>query len=102
MSNGRGRSANDFRLAFRRIRDDYTLRFERNVTEVRGALASPVRRDPDLEVALEAHVRSDVIDGMLAALRWIITPSTPDTIENMIPEVQLDPAFRRTLYDPPD
>jgi hypothetical protein len=36
VSNGRGRSANDFRLAFRRIRDDYTRRFERNVTEARS------------------------------------------------------------------
>lgn len=92
MSNGRGRSATDFRLAFRRIRDDYTRRFERNVTAIRAALASPERRDPDMEAALEAHVRTYVIDGMLNALRWNIVPSTPDSIENMVPEVQLDPA----------
>jgi hypothetical protein len=92
VSNGRGRSASDFRLAFRRIRDDYTRRFERNVAEVRGTLASPERRNPDIEAALEAHVRAYVIDGMLSALRWTIVPSTPDSIENMIPEVQLDPA----------
>jgi hypothetical protein len=45
-----------------------------------------------LEEVLEDHVRTYLIDGMLAALRWVIVPSAPDEIENMIPEAQVDPA----------
>jgi hypothetical protein len=84
------RSANDFRVAFRRIRGDYERIYEHQVTAVRIALADPQRKDPDLEAALEAHVRAFVIDGMLKALRWVIVPSTPAEIANMIPEAQVD------------
>jgi hypothetical protein len=92
VSNGRGRTANDFRNAFRNIRANYVLRFEPKIAELRAKYASPARRNPSLEQVLEAHVQTYVIDGMLAALRWVITPSTPDEIENMIPEAQVDPA----------
>ncbi|HUZ97193.1 MAG TPA: hypothetical protein VMU57_19995 [Edaphobacter sp.] len=40
---------------------------------------------------MEAHVRTYVIDEMLAALRWVIVPGAADAIENMIPEAQVDP-----------
>jgi hypothetical protein len=39
-----------------------------------------------------------VIDGMLSALRWVIVPSAPDEIENMIPEGQIDPAAGDRRY----
>jgi hypothetical protein len=84
------RSANDFRVAFRRIRGDYDSLFAPQIAAVRTALADPQRKDPDLEASLEAHVRTFVIDGMLKALRWVITPSTPAGITNMIPEAQVD------------
>lgn len=90
MIDGGFRSANDFRVAFRRIRGDYERIYERQITAVRAALADPQRKDPDLEAALEAHVRAFVIDGMLKALRWVITSSTPAEIANMIPEAQVD------------
>ena len=90
MIDGGIRSANDFRVAFRRIRGDYERLYEPQITAVRIALADPQRKDPDLEAALEAHVRTFVIDGMLKALRWVITPSTPTEIANMIPEAQVD------------
>jgi hypothetical protein len=84
------RSANDFRVAFRRIRGDWERLYEPQITAVRIALADPQRKDPDLEAALETHVRTFFIDGMLKALRWVITPSTPAEIANMIPEAQVD------------
>lgn len=90
MIDGGIRSANDFRVAFRRIRSDYERIFEPQITAVRTALADPQRKDPALEAALEAHVRAFVIDGMLKALRWVIIPSTPAEITNMIPEAQID------------
>lgn len=92
MSNGTGRSANDFRIAYRRIRADYDRLYEPKIAEVRAILADPARKSPDLEQALEAHVRSYIIDGILKALRWVIIPSTPAEIANMIPEAQVDPA----------
>lgn len=92
MSNGTGRSANDFRIAYRRLKADYDRLYERKVAEVRAALADPTRKNPALEEALEAHVRTYLIDGTLSALRWVITPSTPSEIANMIPEAQIDPA----------
>jgi hypothetical protein len=84
------RSAHDFRVAFRRLRGDYERLYEPQITAVRAALADPQRKDPDLEAALEAHVRVFLIDGMLKALRWTIIPSTPAEIANMIPEAQVD------------
>jgi hypothetical protein len=92
VSNGTVRSAYDFRIAYRRIQADYNRLYEPKVTAVRAILAAPERRDPDLEEALEAHVRAYIIDETLKALRWIITPSTPPEIANMIPEAQVDPA----------
>lgn len=92
MSNGIVRSANDFRLAYRRLQADYDRLYEPKVTEVRAVLADPKRKDPNLEEALEAHVRTYLIDGILKALRWVIVPSTPAEIANMIPEAQVDPA----------
>jgi len=92
VSNGRGLSANDFRVAFRSIRENYRTHFEPRIADLRVAYATPTRRNPRLEQALEAHVRMYVIDGMLSALRWVIVPSTPDDIANMIPEGQIDPA----------
>jgi hypothetical protein len=92
VSSGAVRSANDFRIAYRRIQADYDRLYEPKITEVRTALADPMRRSADLEEALEAHVRSYIIDGILKALRWVITPSTPGEIVNMIPEAQVDPA----------
>lgn len=93
MSIGTVRSARDFQIAYRRIQADYEFLYKPKVTEVRAALADPKRNNPDLEEALEAHVRSYIIDGMLKALRWVITPSTPAEIVNMIPEAQVDPAI---------
>jgi hypothetical protein len=92
VSNGIVRSANDFRLAYRRLQADYDRIYQPKVTEARAVLADPKRKDPNLEEALEAHVRTYLIDGILKALRWVIVPSTPDEIANMIPEVQVDPA----------
>ena len=92
MSNGRGLGANDFRTAFRCITANYRGRFEPQIAELRAKYANPARQDPRLEQALEAHVRTYVIDGMLSALRWLIVPSAPDEIENMIVEAQVDPA----------
>jgi hypothetical protein len=92
VSNGTVRSANDFRIAYRRIQADYARLYEPKVTEVRAVLADPERASPDLEEALEAHVRSYIIDEVLKALRWVIMPSTPAEIANMIPEAQIDPA----------
>jgi hypothetical protein len=80
------RSANDFRLAYRRLQADYDRLFEPQVTAVRAVLADPKRKDPNLEEALEAHVRTYLIDGTLKALRWVIMPSTTAEIANMIPE----------------
>lgn len=92
MSNGRGLSANDFRIEFRKITAAYRGRFEPQIAELRAKYANPTRRiDPRLEQALEAHVRTYVIDKMLEALRWVITPTVPEEIENMIPEAQVDP-----------
>lgn len=92
MSNGRGRTAADFRLAFRSLHANYKERFARKVAEFRTKYALPARKDAEVEAVLEAHIRTYVIDGMLAALRWVIVPSTPEQIENMIPEAQIDPA----------
>jgi hypothetical protein len=47
-----------------------------------------------LEEALEAHARTYIIDGILKALHWVIVPSTPSEIANMIPEAQVDPPGR--------
>lgn len=98
MSNGRGHTANDFRVAFRNLRANYKERFEPKVTEFRTRYASPARKNPELEKALEAHERAYMIDGMLAALRWVIVPSTPHEIENMIPEAQIDPVAGARRY----
>ena len=99
MSNGRGISANDFRIAFREITAAYHQRFEPQITELRAKYANPSREDdPRLEQALEAHIRTYVIDGMLKALRWVITPTAPNEIENMIPEGQVDPASGPRRY----
>ena len=84
------RSANDFRVAFRRIRGDWERIYEPQIRTVRIALSDEQRKDPDLEAALEAHARTFIIDGMLEALRWVITPSTPAEVTNMIPESQVD------------
>jgi hypothetical protein len=92
VSNGRGFGASDFRTAFRSITANYRARFEPQIAELRAKYANPTRRDPRLEQVLEAHVRTYVIDGMLSALKWIIVPSFPDEIENMIPEAQVEPA----------
>lgn len=92
MSNGRGLGANDFRTAFRGITAKYRERFEPQIAELRAKYANPARQDPRLEQVLEAHIRTYLIDGMLSALRWIIVPTTPDEIENMIVEAQVDPA----------
>lgn len=91
MSNGRGHGANDFRTTFRRIRATYHHRFDPQIANLRAKYAKDTRQDPRLEPALEAHVRTYVIDGMLSALRWTIITSAPDEIENMIPEAQVDP-----------
>jgi hypothetical protein len=91
VSNGRGLSANDFRTAFRGITAKYRERFEPQIADLRAKYANPTRQDPRLEQALESHVRTYLIDGMLSALRWVIVPSAPDEIENMIPEAQVDP-----------
>ena len=70
----------------------YRDRFEPQIADLRVKYANPTRKiDPRLEQALEAHIRTYVIDGMLEALRWVITPTAPDEIENMIPEAQVDP-----------
>ena len=90
MIDGGIRSAHDFRVAFRRLRGDYERLYEPQITAVRVALADPQRKDPDLEAALEAHVRVFLIDGMLKALRWTIISSTPAEIVSMIPEAQVD------------
>jgi hypothetical protein len=95
---GGGRSAHDFRIAFRKIQGDYDRVYEKQVTAVRVALADPERESPDLEKALEAHVRAYLIDGILKALRWIITPSTPAEITNVIPEAQVDPLTGARRY----
>lgn len=92
MSDGSVRSANDFRIEYRKLKGDYDRLYEPQVAAVRAALADPKRRTPDLEEALEAHVRTYLIDGMLKALRWTIIPSTPAEIANMIPEAQVDSA----------
>jgi len=92
VSNGRGLGANDFRTAFRGITAKYREHFEPQIAELRAKYANPSRQDPRLEQVLEAHVRTYVIDGMLSALRWVIVPSAPDEIENMIVEAQVDPA----------
>ena len=92
MSNGTVRSANDFRIAYRRIQGDYDRLYAPKVAAVRAILAAPERRDPNLEEALEAHVRAYIIDETLKALRWVITSSTPAEIANMVPEAQVDPA----------
>jgi hypothetical protein len=92
VSNGRGVGANDFRTAFRGITADYRERFEPQIAELRAKYANPTRQDPRLEQVLEAHVRTYVIDEMLSALRWVIVPSAPGEIENMIVEAQVDPA----------
>lgn len=92
VSISRVRSGNDFRIAYRRIQADYDRLYEPQVASVRTILSDPKRKDPNLEEALEAHVRTYRIDQILNALRWVITPSTPAEIANMIPEAQVDPA----------
>ena len=86
------RSANDFRIEYRKLQGNYDRLYEPQVAAVRAALADPKRGTSDLEEALEAHVRTYLIDGMLKALRWAITSSTPSEITNMIPEAQVDSA----------
>lgn len=98
MSNPAGRSAIDFRTAYRRIQAEYSKRYEGAISEVRGALADPKRRTPDLEEALEAHSRTYLIDGMLGALRWAIIPTTPNDIANLIPEAQVDSVLGTRRY----
>lgn len=46
------RSANDFRVAFRRIRGDWERIYERQIRTVRIALSDEQRKDPDLEAPL--------------------------------------------------
>jgi hypothetical protein len=93
VSNGRGLGANDFRTAYRKIAGAYRERFEPQIARLRTKYAAPARQNnPMLEEVLEDHIRTYVIDRMLAALRWVIVPSAPDEIENMIPEAQVDPA----------
>jgi len=91
VNNGMVRSASDFRHAYRGLQADYDRLYGPKVREVRTVLADPKRKDPNLEEALEAHVRTYLIDGTLRALGWVITPSTPAEIANMIPEAQVDP-----------
>jgi hypothetical protein len=98
VRDGSVRSANDFRIEYRRLQGDYDRLYEPQVAAVRAALADPKRRTSDLEEALEAHGRTYLIDGMLKALRWVITPSTPAEITSMIPEAQVDSAMGVRRY----
>jgi hypothetical protein len=98
VSNGAVRSANDFRITYRRLQADYERKYGQKVAEVRAALADPKRKNLDLEDALEAHVRTYLIDGILSALRWQIVSSTPAEIANMIPEAQVDPVTGNRRY----
>jgi hypothetical protein len=98
VSNGAGRSAKDFQIAYRKLQADYDRVYERKVAEVRAVLADPKRSNSDLEEALEAHARTYLIDGTLSALHWVIKSSTPTEITNMIPEAQVDPPGKARRY----
>jgi len=56
VSTGTGRTATDFRLAFRKLQSEYQTTYGPKVAEVRAVLADPRRKSPELEETLEAHV----------------------------------------------
>ena len=68
----RVRNADEFRLEFRRLCENYTYFFAPRVAAIRALYAkTPTGQTPPaVDESLEAHVRSYLVNALLAALNW--------------------------------
>ena len=84
-------NADQFRIAFERIRRDYERFFRDQIAALRARYGNlpPERMPPDFDEALEYHARCYVINGFLAGLNWRLDLALEDGLPNLFPEIPL-------------
>jgi hypothetical protein len=82
-------NADEFRVAYDRIRGTYRVTFQRQLDALRAWYDGLPReqRPPDFDEALEYHARCYLINGLLAGLNWRLDLSLEDGLPNLFPEI---------------
>jgi hypothetical protein len=91
----RVRDATEFSIQLRRAREDYERIYRPRVEEVRAQFASndSGQESPDVDDALEAHVRQYLINALLNALNWRLDRRPDQGLETItIPEAPIKPS----------
>lgn len=95
-------NADSFALACRRLRGNYESTFKHRIAEVRAKFGHGLPEDEKraaedlLEQALEAHVRTYVVNGVLSALNWRIDSMPDDGVGELVPEAPIHSLLRET------
>lgn len=82
-------NADEFRVAYDRMRGTYRVTFRRQLDALRAWYDGLPREQlpPDFDEALEYHARCYLINGLLAGLNWRLDLSLEDGLPNLFPEI---------------
>jgi len=91
-------NADEFRLEFRRLCESYTYFFAPRVAAIRELYAkTPTGQiPPAVDESLEAHVRSYLVNALLAALNWRLDTTPEEGLPNLVPEAPIKSEQRGT------
>jgi hypothetical protein len=90
------RNADEFLLEYRRIWEKYETLFAPRIAKIRAMYVGE-SEEGFLEQCLEAHIRSYVVNALLAALNWRLDQNPEDGLPNLIPEVPVRSTLSGTI-----
>jgi len=93
----RVRNANQFSLEFRKTIDRYQEIFKPQIARLREEYATFPEEEGLVDESLEIHIRSYVINALLAALNWRIDTSPENDLPNLVPEAPVRSVSRGTI-----